>query len=1334
MALPISLRTEKLFMFLRSKIIFWVCFFLFLPALVKAKVFRISLILGDASTKPLLLVLKELKRENPGFLKRIKVRFYPQKNILSQDLSFVANSDVIVVNIMGKSLPKLISSWLLKAKKKRAFILGVYSEGSYDKSMKRLGIRIDPLVEKYVSNGGTQNLKNLLFYLANKYLHLNYQYLSPEKIPDFAIYDWKTHKIFKTYKEFWNFEKKRLSKKLKKPWIGVVFYKYSYINSQMKPIDAVCKALYRAGFNVLAIWGYPSYKAIKKFLFDEKGRARVKLIVGFALKVGVNPNTTGKVLEKLGVPAIDVICLYSESKKEWENSPKGLNLFERTWQVFNPELAGIIQPMVVASKELKKDERTGEIYIDVEPIKERINMLVRRVKAWINLQEKPNSKKHIAIIYYDYPPGKQNIGASYLNVLPGSIWEILNALKKHGYNVGKLPSNSTLGKKELLKRVLSYGRNIAKWAPAELTYLVKHGHPVLIPIKTYEKWFDSLPEKFRKEVIKAWGPPDSAKIMTWVDKKGKKYLVIPVVRYGNVVLTPQPSRAWEQDEKKMYHSVKLPPHHQYIAFYLWLKKVFKADAVIHLGTHGTHEWLPGKEIGFSAWDDPEVLIQDLPNIYPYIVDDVGEGLQAKRRGMAVVVDHLTPPEGKGSLNPDLLKVKKLIQAWQTAKEKSKSLAELKLKTLTKLVKKLGLLKDLNIKLGKNTFLTESQIEKIQDYLQDIAETTVPYGLHIFGRSPSKKATKAMASSMVRLQTHLSEIKKEELLKKYEKEIRKSGCLEMKALLSALEGKYVPSAPGNDPVLNPSAIPTGKDFYAFDPTKIPSPDVYQKGKRLAEDLLKKYLKKHHKYPQKVAFVLWAVETIRHEGVVESEIMYLLGVKPVWDASGKVVGLKLIPREKLGRPRIDVVLNISGLYRDLFSNLVLLLDKAIRLANSAREKDNFVRIHTLYYYNLLLKRGVKKSLASRLAKVRIFSEKPGTYGTGIGNPIVASNTWKSDKKIARVYFLHTSYMFGEGFWGKRNEFLWKQNLKGVNIAVHSLSTNVYGVLDNDDFYQYLGGLTLAIRTVNGKNPEVYVTNLSNPFKPKQELLSKVMGREIRVRYLNPAWIKAMLKQGYEGARFVDQVVEYLWGWQVTYPSVVDSAKWYRFYQVYVKDEYHLHIKKYFEKAHNMWAYQSIIGRMLEAIRKGYWKPDKKVVQELAKKYVEVANKVGLACCEHTCNNPLLSKFIVNTLMGIPGMKKSVEKYKKLWKNIHKVSGYVIEVENTFKKVQKETKTKQKMGRAPGSKGVKKPIVKGYLMKEIKKKENSSPGSSNTFPYLYAIAFIVALLVFLRGFRRS
>ncbi|NPA39348.1 MAG: cobaltochelatase subunit CobN [Thermodesulfobacteria bacterium] len=1306
---------------------------LFFSSRIQAKTFKVSLILGDASTKPLLLVLKDLKKNNQAFLKKIQVKFYPQKGILSQNLNFVADSDVIVINIMGKTLPRLLAPWLIKAKKKGAWILGVYSEGSYDKSMKKLGIKIDPKVEKYVSSGGIRNFKNLIFYIANKYLHLGCKYSPPVKIPDFAIYDWQTHQVFKTYKEFWKFKKPYIDKSLKKPWIGVVFYKYSYINSQMKPIDAVCKALYKAGFNVLAVWGYPSCKAIKRFLFDESGKSRVKLVVAFALKVGVNPETTGKVLKKLGVPVIDVICLYSESKKEWEESPKGLNLFERTWQVFNPELAGIIQPMVVASKEVKIDKKTGETYIDVEPIKERISMLVKRVKAWINLQEKPNSKKHIAIIYYDYPPGKQNIGASYLNVLPGSIWEILNALKEHGYDVGNLSSNATLGKKELLKRVISYGRNIAKWAPAELTYLVKHGHPVLIPIKTYEKWFKSLPEQFKKEVIKAWGPPESAKIMTWTDKKGRKYLVIPVVRYGNVVLTPQPSRAWEQDEKKMYHSVKLPPHHQYIAFYLWLKKIFKADAVIHLGTHGTHEWLPGKEIGFTAWDDPEVLIQDIPNIYPYIVDDVGEGLQAKRRGMAVVIDHLTPPEGKGSLNPDLLKVRNLIQAWQTAKEKSKSLAELKLKTLTKLVKKLGLLKDLNIKLKKGTLLTEAQIEKLQDYLQDIAETTVPYGLHIFGRSPSEKAIKKMAQSMIKLHTHLSLKKKKVLVKKYENELKVSGKLEMDALLSALKGKYVPSAPGNDPVLNPSAIPTGKDFYAFDPTKIPSPDVYEKGKKLAEDLLKKYLKKHHKYPEKVAFVLWAVETIRHEGVVESEIMYLLGVKPVWDASGKVVDLKLIPRSKLKRPRIDVVLNISGLYRDLFSNLVLLLDKAIKLANSAKEKDNFVRMHTLYYYKLLLKKGIKKDLALRIAKVRIFSEKPGTYGTGIGNPIVASNTWKSDKKIAKVYFLHTSYMFGEGFWGKKNEFMWKQNLKGVNIAVHSLSTNVYGVLDNDDFYQYLGGLTLAIRTVNGKNPEVYVTNLSNPFKPKQELLSKVMGREIRVRYLNPAWIKAMLKQGYEGARFVDQVVEYLWGWQVTYPSVVDSAKWYRFYQVYVKDEYHLHIKKYFEKAHNMWAYQSIIGRMLEAIRKGYWKPNKKVVQDLAKRYVKIANKIGLACCEHTCNNPLLSKFIVNTLMGIPGMKKSIEKYEKLWKNIHKVSGYVIEVEKTFKN-KSAHRVNQKMGRAPGSKGVKKPIVKGYLMKEIKKKENSSPGSSNTFPYFYAIAFITALLVFLRGFKKK
>ena len=268
-------------------------------------------------------------------------------------------------------------------------------------------------------------------------------------------------------------------------------------------------------------------------------------------------------------------------------------------------------------------------------------------------------------------------------MLPESLWEIVNRLKIEGYSVGE----KDITKDMLFSDIHNYARNIGNWAGGEIDRLAKTGKPILIPVETYKRWFEELPEGFKKAVIKNWGKPEENKIMSWTGASGTKYIVIPAVKYGNIVFTPQPSRGWEQDVKKLYHDVTLAPHHQYIAFYLWLKNEFKADAIAHIGTHGTHEWLSGKEVGFTNEDPPEALIQDLPNIYPYIVDDVGEGLQAKRRGMAVIIDHMTPPFDKAGMNKELKELAALINDYNTAKDKSLSLAQSRLEEINSLAKK-----------------------------------------------------------------------------------------------------------------------------------------------------------------------------------------------------------------------------------------------------------------------------------------------------------------------------------------------------------------------------------------------------------------------------------------------------------------------------------------------------------------------------------------------------------------------------------------------------------------------------------------------------------------------
>lgn len=1315
------------------------------PLSARAEPLKVSLLLGDTHSRTAMEAIKAVKADAGNKeLNNVSFFVYPSKDIRGRDLKDLRESNLVIINIMGGQLVDSVKTGIEEVIKKGGKVYAVAAGGSYNDEIKKLGILFDENIEEYYRHGGVENIKNMIRYTLKKDFKFDVFYSEVVKIPEFGIYEYKTKKIFENleeYRRIYLSEKERGSKS----WIGVVFYKNSVESGQTKHLDAVIEGLENEGFNVLPVYGYPSEAAMERFFFDENGKSRVSIVIGMAMKMGVKPQITGPLLSKLNVPVINAITLYSQSKDEWEKSPVGLDIFERAWQIATPEMGGIIQPTVIASKEKITDKETGIEYIEERPIHERIKRLVERVKAWINLQDKANKDKKIAIIYYNYPPGKQSIGASYLNVLPESLWEILNRLKAEGYGISS--HQSALGSQEMSKEKLfndihNYARNIGNWAQGELDRMVKTGKPILIPVDTYKRWFEELPEGLKKSVIKDWGNPEENKIMSWTGASGTKYIVIPAVKYGNIIFTPQPSRGWEQDVKKLYHSVTLAPHHQYIAFYLWLRNEFQADAIAHIGTHGTHEWLSGKEAGFTNEDPPEALIQDLPNIYPYIVDNVGEGLQAKRRGMAVIIDHMTPPFDKAGMNKELKELAALISDYNTAKVKSASLAQTRLEEINSLARKIGILTDLKLK-----EITNKEIEELDDYIKDISEKRTPFGLHTFGKSPEEKYIKTTAEAILSIEEGLSDDERKEKISQVEQKIVQSGQRELDSFIAALSGKYIPAGQGNDPIRNPDSLPTGRNFYSFDPTRIPSKEAYEAGMKLSKELIEGYKQRHGTYPDKLTFNLWGTETIRHEGVMESQIMYLLGIRPKWDERGRVIDVEAISRNDIGRQRIDVTIVPSGLYRDLFSNLMDLLDKAVTLAKEQDEEDNILRANVQKTKRLLMEKGISEDKAERLATVRIFSEPPGAYGTGLSNVIPLSNTWENEKQVVDVYFMRMSHMFGQGFWGEKIEqksgiaevkedislILFKSSLSGTKMAVHSRSGNVYATLDNDDFFEYLGGTAMAIRVVDGKTPEIYVTNMSNPKQPKQETLEKFMGREMRSRYLNPEWIKAMMKEGYAGARFVDKGVEHLWGWQVTVPEAVDSAKWDEMYETYVLDRNGLNIKKMFRQSKNMWAYQSLVARMLETVRKDYWKPDKKVIETLAREYAESVKEVGLVCCDHTCNNPFLTSFTANVLMSVPGLKNQVQGFLKALETVQNPESGVKSQESRVRSQQprvKSQKTEGKIGNKQMAPDGSRNKVEGYEMQDV----NASGASSAPIPYLFLIGFLIVIGLLAIGWKKS
>jgi len=1301
------------------------------PATLSAQT-TVHLMLGDFNSKLAVDAVGAVQQEFPEMAATIDFEIVTSRSAEAVARPpLVARKGFALVHIMDR---RQVERWKPAIRNFQTHGVKVYAVGgAYGKEDRELGLIDDAEVNRYYRENGLENMTRMLVFLLSRDCGFAGEVRPPAPVPQNGIYLRAEKRTLPDFAAF----RRAYPARPGRPWVGLTLYKNSVDSGETEVVDAIIDRLEDSGCNVLPVYGYPAEKAMEQFFFDDQGKARVRAVVGLSLKVGLTPQRAVPILSRLGVPVLDAITLSNQSREEWERSPLGLDLFERSAMVGLPELAGIIQPTVVAARERAVDAASGLEYLSVRPIPERVDRLVARIKAWLKLQERANRDKKVALIYYNYPPGKQNIGAAYLNVLPESLFAIVERLRQAGYNIGKAKPN----KEHLFADVHGQGRNIGNWAPAEVDRLARGGKPVLIPVATYKQWFKDLPAAFRQAVIKDWGEPEEASIMTWVNPKGEKFLVIPAVRYGNLLLTPEPARGWEQDVKKLYHDVQIAPHHQYIAFHLWLKREFKADALIHLGTHGTQEWLGGKEVGFTEVDPPEILIQDLPNIYPYIVDDVGEGLQAKRRGMAVVIDYMTPPFDKAGMNREARELTGLISEYGVAKEKSAPLAEAKLTAINQLAVKTGLLTDLKLA----QIRTPGEVEALDDYLKEIGETQTPFGLHTFGQSPVAKYRQSTAEAIVGIEQGLTPEERRQRTAVMEQAIAESGPRELDALVAALAGRYIPAGPGNDPIRSPDSLPTGRNFYSFDPARSPSPATYATGARLATDLVEEYRQQHGQYPDKLTYNLWATETIRHEGVMESQILALMGVRPKWDERGRVSGVEPIPREELGRPRLDVTIVPSGLYRDIFPLLMGLLDSGVSLARDQAEEDNLVRAHIEKTMAMLRAKGIAEDKARRLASVRIFTEPPGAYGTNLDKVIVASNTWDKEQQVAEVYFLRMGYLYGQGFWGEKEQqagedlgdTLLKTGLAGSKIAIHSRATNTIGVLDTDDFFQYLGGTAQAIRAVDGKSPEVHVTNMTNPKKPVQESLEKSMGREMRARYLNPAWIKAMMREGYAGARFVDKVVEHLWGWQVTVPEAVDAAKWQEMYETYVVDRNNLGIKEMFREARNMWAYQSLVARMLETVRKGYWQPDRDVVAKLAEEYARTTKEVGLACCDHTCNNPQLTEFTSATLLSVPGLSGL---NKEFIKALEAMQQPAAQGKGTGSKEQAQAASEAKpaaearANRAPDGSG--KPVsenrkVEGYEMEESKP---ATGGGSAPIPWLFLLGFAVLVGLVAWGYRRG
>ncbi len=1299
-----------------SFIIFFVL--LLFPASVFAK--QMAFLVIDADSY---LLNKSI--EGLSLPKDIRVKSFTFSDLVQDPLAdpFIKNSNVIVLDVMAS---ELIDYVLKNANTQGKKIFGLRRSRD-DEGLKRQGFIFDTKIQEYFNNPSVANIQNMIYRLVHDSLDSSVVYKNVKIIPQTGIYHTAASAPFTNFKDYLQWYQRQARYGAQNPWIGMMLFAANTEPGQVEAVDEILKALEDAGFNVLVCFG-DEHRILTTLLADNNGKSRVDLVLAFSLKFYSALNEKMQLaLDALKTPIFNMINLHGIAIDQWRIDPVGIPAMDIVWSVANPEISGMIEPSLLTGKVNLAGKGSNKNLFVQKTIHENLELLLPRFKKWIKLKRCAQKEKRVAILYYNNSRGKQNVGATYLNVF-ASLELILNRMKDEGYQFEK---DDRLAQGSLKELVLKYGRNIGSWAPGELDRLIKENKTIRLPFATYEKWFDRLPEGFKKNVIRQWGPVESSNIMTKDDQ-----LIIPVIILGNVLIMPEPARGWGDDPMKLYHDTTLYPHHQYIAAYLWLRYVFHADAMIHLGTHGTQEWLPGKQAGLSPSCPPDVLITDIPNIYPYNVDVVGEGIQAKRRGRAVIVDHLTPAVKEGGLHHEYSNLYSMINNyWQSVSNGSRT-DSAKLSEIEDAVKKLGLDKDLRISESNNNALRQ-----IEQYLLEMKESLMPYGLHTFGRSPDGEELKDTVTAIIKQNTTSKR-------KPIKTALMDSGPREIDHLMKGLDGGYIPPGPGNDPIRNPSVIPTGNNFYGFDPNRIPSKTAWELGKRAAEQLIEKSLGENGKYPEKVAVILWSTETIRNEGMNESTILHLMGLKPVWDSSNRVTGIKVVPGKELNRPRIDVLINPSGLYRDLFPNFMLFLDKAVQTASIQTDIQNLIHEHNDRIKTQLIQGGMDEKEANLFSKIRIFTEKPGDYGTGVDTMASNSGIWETSAEVAEVFENREGNAFGMGKWGAPARKLFKENLKDVSATIHSLSSNIFGTMDNDDMFQYLGGLSLAVKQESGQDPDTLITLQRSSGQVTVENASRTFGREIRTRYLNPKWIEGMKKEGYAGAREMSNYVEYMWGWQVTVPKAIDKAKWEQTYEVYVQDKYGLDIKEFLNKE-NPWAYQSMTARMTESIRKGYWKADDPTKKKLAVEYALNVVEKGVACCDHTCNNPLLNQMVVN-IISMPGVMspEMVEKFKMA---IEQAAGKPLEQQVRDRKMlQKQlnegfkkspqtpdagtSQTKPVPKEQPSKAMADEKNIEGYKMEEIKKTEETTDLASSGVQWFASLFIVLIMGLAIIGARRA
>ncbi|MGQ9837392.1 MAG: magnesium chelatase subunit H [Cyanobacteriota bacterium] len=1129
---------------------------------------------------------------------------------------------------------------------------------------------------QYWLGGSTENLENFLLMLADRYLPQvknQLKFAEPVTFLDMGIWHPLAPQMFASVSEYlawWN-SREDLPQEMKDPLapcVGLVLQRTHLVTGDDAHYVAMVQELESRGARVLPIFagGLDFSKPVNEFFWNaEKTAPIVDVVVsltGFALVGGPARQDHPKAVEalkRLNRPYMVALPLVFQSTEEWANSDLGLHPVQVALQIAIPELDGAIDPIILSGR----DAATGKAHA----LQDRIELIAARAMKWANLRRKPKLEKKIAITVFSFPPDKGNVGtAAYLDVF-SSIHRVMQALASNGYDLGSdLPATP----QALMESILHDAQ--AQYASPELNIAAK------LSVREYESLTPNV-----KAIEEYWGPAPGQ-----LNTDGQNLLVYGK-HFGNVFIGVQPTFGYEGDPMRLLFSKSASPHHGFAAYYTYLEKIWGADAVLHFGTHGSLEFMPGKQIGMSGECYPDNLIGSLPNLYYYAANNPSEATIAKRRGYACTISYLTPPAENAGLYKGLQELRELIGSYTSLREGGRGIQIVN--AICDKARMVNLDKDVQLPEGDSAELSleerDTVVAKLYAKLMEIESRLLPCGLHVIGAPPTaeeaiatlvsiasidrpeegilglpriiaqslgrdiddlyrgrdqgnladteqldqiNKACQKAVAALVKEQTdadgRISKVSKLNFFNigrqaPWVSVLKEAGypnvdpdllkplfefledCLkqvtadfELGSLLKALEGEYIPPGPGGDPIRNPNVLPTGKNIHALDPQSIPTAAAIKSAEIVVERLLAREMSVNGgKYPETISVVLWGTDNIKTYGESLAQVLCLLGVRPKPDALGRVNKVELIPLEELGRPRIDVVVNCSGVFRDLFVNQMDLIDRAVKLAAEAVEplEQNFVRKHAL-------QQAEEMGLTLSQAATRVFSNASGSYSSNV-NLAVENSSWENESELREMYLSRKSFAFGSNLPNQQMRQLFESSLKTVDVTFQNLDSSEISLTDVSHYFDSDPTKLVQSLRKDGKTPSAYIADTTTP-NAQIRTLSETIRLDARTKLLNPKWYEGMLKHGYEGVREIAKRLVNTSGWSAT-AGAVDNWVYEETNETFIKDE----AMRQRLMNLNPHSFRRIVSSLLEVNGRGYWQTSQANIERLQELYQEVEDRI-------------------------------------------------------------------------------------------------------------------------------